>query len=358
VTVGVSADPWAGVVGQPAAVAQLRAAARAPVHAYLLVGPRGAGKRALAAAFAAELLSAGRPDPGRHVALALAEEHPDLTVVTRTGASIDAEQVREVVRLASRAPVEGDRKVLVLDEFHLVAPNVVPILLKTLEEPPPSTVLVVLAEEVPPALVTIASRCVRVEVGPVPEQAITEALVAEGLDRDRATMAASAAAGDLRRARVLARDDGLEERRRAWAAVPDRLDGTGAAVVATVDALLAMIDESLEPLRAAQAEELARLEERVARLGERGSGRRELTERHKREERRHRTDELRFGLLTLARRFRDELVHAARPGPELEALEAIQATAEGLARNPNVTLQLQALFAAIGAPRSLGGSLR
>jgi DNA polymerase-3 subunit delta' len=111
-------------------------------------------------------------------------------------------------------------------------------------------------------------------------------------------------------------------------------------------------------LRAAQAEELARLEERVARLGERGSGRRELTERHKREERRHRTDELRFGLLTLARRFRDELVHAARPGPELEALEAIQATAEGLARNPNVTLQLQALFAAIGAPRSLGGSLR
>lgn len=340
----VRTDPWVGIVGQDTAVAQLRAAAVAPVHAYLLVGPRGAGKRSLAAAFAAELLSAGRPDPDRHVELALAEAHPDLTVVTRTGASIDAEQVREIVRLASRAPVEGDRKVLVLDEFHLVATNVVPILLKTIEEPPPSTVIVVLAEEVPPSLVTIASRCVRIDVGPLPHTAIVEALMADGVERARAEEAASAAAGDLRRARVLATDAGLEARRQAWAAVPDRLDGSGATVAATVSELLAMIDESLEPLRVVHAAETARLEERVARLGERGAGRRELTERQRREERRHRTDELRFGLLTLARRFRDELTCATRPGPAIEAIQAVEATAESLSRNPNVALALQALF--------------
>ena len=76
-------DLWGDVVGQPAAVAQLRAAARAPVHAYLLVGPRGSGKRALARAFAAALLSSGRSgeDAVRHAELALAEAHPDLEVV-------------------------------------------------------------------------------------------------------------------------------------------------------------------------------------------------------------------------------------------------------------------------------------
>ena len=54
-----SAGPWAGVVGQPGAVRQLAAAVGAPVHAYLLVGPPGSGKRALARGFAAALLSQG-----------------------------------------------------------------------------------------------------------------------------------------------------------------------------------------------------------------------------------------------------------------------------------------------------------
>ena len=51
-------DPFDVVVGQDRAVAAMRAAAEAPVHAYLLVGPRGSGKRDLARAFAAALLSA------------------------------------------------------------------------------------------------------------------------------------------------------------------------------------------------------------------------------------------------------------------------------------------------------------
>ncbi len=111
-----------GVVGQAAAVAELRAAARAPVHAYLLVGPRGSGKRALARAFAAALLSADRDgdDAVRHAELALAEAHPDLTVVERRGASITVEQADDIIAAASRASVEGGAKVLVLDEFHLV----------------------------------------------------------------------------------------------------------------------------------------------------------------------------------------------------------------------------------------------
>ena len=51
-----AAHLYDGVRGQERAVAQLRAAARAPVHAYLFVGPPGSGKRAAAQAFAASLL--------------------------------------------------------------------------------------------------------------------------------------------------------------------------------------------------------------------------------------------------------------------------------------------------------------
>ena len=112
--------------------------------------------------------------------------------------------------------------------------------------------------------------------------------------------------------------------------------------------LLAMIDDATAPLVERHEAELAELEERVAQLGERGSGRKELVERQNREQRRYRADELRFGLTTLARRCRDELATSARPANVIDALAAIQRVSEGLIRNPNERLQLQALFVEIG----------
>ena len=341
-------DPWATVVGNVDAVAALQAAAAGPVHAYLLVGPRGAGARTLARAFAAVLLANDKPDPGRDIALALAESHPDLTVVERVGASISAPQADQIVERASRAPVEGSRKVLVLDEFHLVAPAAASKLLKTIEEPPDGTVFVVLADEVSPDLVTIASRCVRVDLAPLTVTEVMDALEAEGIARDQALVAAEASQGDLDRARVLATDERVAIRHAAWGAVHGRLDGSGASATAAVDDLLSMIDDSLGPLRARHALEVEDLEARVAATGERGSGRKDLVERHKREERRYRTDELRFGLLTLARHYRDQLVVSPRPAPVIAGLDAIQAAAEGFIRNPNERLQMQALFVTLG----------
>ncbi|MCD9624645.1 AAA family ATPase [Rhabdothermincola salaria] len=338
-------DLWADVVGQDATVAELRAAVDAPVHAYLLVGPRGSGKRALAAAFAAALLSRDRvgPDAARHARLALAEAHPDLTVIERKGASISVEQADEIIAAAWRASVEGGPKVLVLDEFHLVT-SAGPKLLKSIEEPPAGTVFVVLAEQLTADLVTIASRCVRIDVPAVDDAAVAERLVAEGVDPERAADAAAAAVGDLRRARLLATDDRVALRRRAWHAVPDRLDGTGGRAVEAADELLAMITDAMAPLAEAQAAELAELEERVKARGERGSGRADLVARHKREERRYRTDEIRAGLTELARRYRDELTVAARPQASLAAIDAVTELADELVRNPNERLQLVALF--------------
>jgi len=342
--------PWADVVGQEEAVVALQAALDAPVHAYLLLGPAGTGKMAAALSFAAGLLAApesGSADPDRAARLALAGHHPDLAVVERAGAAISADQADEIVRRASRSATEGRRKVLVLDEFHLVQPAAAAKLLKTIEEPPVGTFFLVLAEEVTPELVTIASRCVRIDFRPVPTQVLAERLVSEGVDAGRAAEIADAAHGDLRRARLLATDERLAIRLAAWRAVPGRLDGTGHIAAGLVDQLRGLIDDAAAPLADQQRLEAEALTERIERYGQRGSGAKALEERHRREVRRLRTDELRLGLAELARAYRDELAVALNPGPLLEAQEAIQLSAEALLRNPNEELLLLALLTSL-----------
>jgi DNA polymerase-3 subunit delta' len=271
--------------------------------------------------------------------------HPDLVVLERTGASLLVDDAREIVRRAATSSVEGGRKVLMLTDFHLVD-EAAPALLKTIEEPSPGTVFIVLAEQVPPELVTIASRCVRIDFAPLAPATVVEALVAEGVAQATAEQVATAAAGRLDRARMLAGDPGFAARLAAWRAVPDRLDGSGAAVVTVADELRIAIETVLEPVRAAHQQEVADLEERARAYGERGPGR-DLETRQRREERRARADELKAGLATLAAHYRDRLaagVTGAEAARCLAAVAAIDAANEALLRNPNEVLWLQALL--------------
>jgi DNA polymerase-3 subunit delta' len=89
--------------------------------------------------------------------------------------------VSDVIRSDSLAPVEGSRKVMILHEFHLLDANAAARLLKTLEEPPSSAVFIVLADQVPPELVTIASRCVRIEFSAIADTAVRDVLMTEGI---------------------------------------------------------------------------------------------------------------------------------------------------------------------------------
>jgi DNA polymerase III subunit delta' len=339
------ASIWDGVVGQSRAIDQLQRAASAPVHAYLFVGPTGSTKKQAARAFSALLL--GSDDPTQRVAdLALRGEHPDIREVSRTGPAINFEQAREIVRTSSLAPVEGDRKVMILEEFHLLRPEGAALLLKTIEEPPPSTTFVILADFVPHDLITISSRCARIEFVAVDVQAIANRLREEGVESEWADAAAAAAGGNVERARVLAADTELAARREAFADVPYRLDGTGAMVMQLVDDLLARITAAATPLAERHVREVAELDERIARFGERGSGKGTLEGRHKRELRRHRTDELLAGLTEIARTYRDALVSgtASRPGDAAEAVITIHRAMESFEYNPNESLLLQHLL--------------
>jgi DNA polymerase III subunit delta' len=337
---------WSEVVGQAHLVERLTNAATDPVHAYMFVGPPGSTKDEASRAFAA-LLMAGVDDPAqRDARLALAGEHPDVREVQRQGARISKDQVGDIIRNASLAPVEGDRKVMILHEFHLLEAEGAARLLKTLEEPPASTIFVVLADQVTPELVTIASRCVRITFAALPDDVVAARLVESGIDPQTAEIAAHAAEGNLTRARVLATDDGLMARRDAFAGLAARLDGTGNTVVKLCTEVLGLIEASAAPLAARQAEEVIALEARVAATGERGSGRKQIEDHHKRELRRHRVDELRSGLGVLAGSYRDALVRGQLPRPDagVAAVARIHESLEAMERNPNEALLLQALL--------------
>jgi DNA polymerase III subunit delta' len=349
---------FAEVVGQDVAVSTLRAAARRPVHAYLFLGGSGSGVRPAARAFGAALLcpsgGCGHCETCRRT---LAGTHPDLVMVERTGAALGVDDARRVAMLAQRRPFEADRQVLVVADMHLAIRSA-PALLKTVEEPPPATVFVLLCDSVPPELVTIASRCAEVRFPSLSAAVIEQWLVTRGLDPERASVVADGAGGDLERARLLAEDEGFVGRHDLWRSVPNRLSGDGSVAAGLARDLLAAAEAAVAPLRDRHAEEMAALEAESESLGEKTvPGRRDIVDRQHREERRWRTDEIRAGLGVLARAYRDRLATALSSGEaegdQIErcaaATGAITAAAASLERNPNESLLLESLLVRLGS---------
>lgn len=354
---GVDVSAWDTVPGQPDALRRLRAAVDQPVHAYLFVGPEGSGKRAALRAFAGELFARDFVDPSeadRQRRLAAAEHHPDLVIVEAEGAvfrggrgSSDGEtEASVVIREAFASPVEARRKIVAAIDFDTANDAAVGALLKTIEEPPERTVIVLLARSVPPGQVAIASRAVRIDFATPDDGALLARLVAEGVDTGRAELAVASAHGNLDRARVLATDDRLALRIEAWRAVPASLDGTGATAARLVGELRAMLDDALVPVVAAHEADLATFDAEVEAYGSTGFAgrRRSLIARHKRIERASRLSELRLGCTVLARSYLDAAVTAPEPTELLDAVDRIGRMSTALGSNPNEELILVDLF--------------
>ncbi len=358
-----SDDLWGEVVGQEAAVHQLRAAARSPVHAYLLVGPPGSGRRAAALAFAADLLADGLEEQAAERArrLVAAHAHPSLVVQEPQGQKFLKDDATRIVGgeltdrtrvegMVWRKPPEGDRQVILLPQLVPADDSAFTKLLKAVEEPPPGAFFVIVATSVPTEMAAIASRCVRVEFSAVPESLLVDRLEAEGVPPETARVAAAGAGGSLSRARLLARDPAAASRRDAWYRAPDRLDGSGASAAATADELIEAIDALLEPLAAMQGEEMESHLEAFRRVEmEPRKGDLKLMEaRHKREQKKVRADELQSGLATLVARYRDELAGGGSAENFVAVADAVQRMCEALVFNPNEGLQLRALL--VGLP--------
>ena len=336
--------PWDGVIGQHQAVSLLQSAIGAPVHAYLFLGPEGAGKRECARIFTAGLLSDGfaAPDAERVMRLAEAEQLADLVVIEPEGRQLLAGDARRAIYEAGQPPVEQRRRVVMIDRFHTATPEAAASLLKVVEEPPAATIMVLLAQEVPKEHVTIASRCVTVPFSSLRPEDICSWLVAEGLaDESRAEVLAGAARGNQRRARLLAADDGFALRHSFWQQVPARCGTTGADACALTSELQGMLEEALKPVVAEHDKQIAEEKEMEEHFHIRVGDRKAREARQRRELRHFREEELRWGFSVLAETYRDDLGYSSTTSEVMERLRAIQAE---LVRNPNETLMLQNLF--------------
>ena len=338
-------DAFSQVVGQSAAVSMLRTAVVHPVHAYLLNGPEGCGLRNLAVCFAAELLAHERENPEDHRRLALAEAHSDLLIVEREGTEYRREEAEFMRDAGYRSPFDGDRQIILIEDIQLANPEFVGMTLKVLEEPPPSTYFVLTAQEVTSHLATIASRCTPVDLAALDTEDLVEHLQMLGVDEDRSRAVANIADASIDRAVLLASDSAALERWEAWSQLRTNLDGTGSAVTLAVERLLQMVDESADPLRRRQEQELEELDELAERYGERGLGRSKLETRHKRELRRLRTDELVMGMTAVGNSISEGITNGSIDAfSGSRSLVSLNTAANDLRRNGNERLQLQNLF--------------
>jgi DNA polymerase-3 subunit delta' len=158
------------IEGQPRAVALLQRALGSGrlAHAWAFVGPAGSGRTTTALAFAQALLCpAGGCGACRTCALTAARQHPDLHVIVPTppetnprGArAIRIGAIRELERRAALTPVQAARKVFVLDDAERMTGEAPEAFLKTLEEPPARTVLILILGRVRALPATVLSRC-------------------------------------------------------------------------------------------------------------------------------------------------------------------------------------------------------
>jgi len=160
-------------------------------HAYLFSGPPGVGKRLFAEELAKALLceAPARPrleacDQCAACAQVAAGTHPDFYVAGRPedGLELPIEVVRELCHSFSLKSARGRGKVAILDDADDLNDAAANCFLKTLEEPPPRSVLLLIGTSPDRQLTTIVSRCQVVHFAPLPESLVAEILREQGLE--------------------------------------------------------------------------------------------------------------------------------------------------------------------------------
>lgn len=194
---------FSAVVGQDGAKEVLgRTLASGRVaHGYCFLGPSGVGRKLTALAFAQALnclAEGGRPCGACLACRKIATgNHPDVRVIVPDGLTLKIEQARELAREVSYRPLEGRFKVYVLDDAERMTLPTANALLKTLEEPPPQVVLILICRNPRMLPLTVLSRCQIVRFRPLAEGEFVAALGQRGVATAEARLLARICQGRL-----------------------------------------------------------------------------------------------------------------------------------------------------------------
>ncbi|MGI5126389.1 DNA polymerase III subunit delta' [Pseudonocardia sp. CA-107938] len=316
---------WDEVVGQPSAVAELRAAAENPsamTHAWLFTGPPGSGRSVAARAFAAALQC---PQHGcgqcTSCHTVMAGTHSDVREIVPEGLSISVKAMRTLVQQAARKPAMGRYQILVITDADRLTENAANALLKFVEEPPDQTIFLLCAPSDHPedVRITIRSRCRAIALRIPSPDAIADVLVRrDGIDPEQARWAASVSGGHVGRARRLARDEAARKHRDAVLGLPMRIRGLGDAFAFAGDVVR---DAKAEATELSETRDLAEREELAVAMGAGGTGKgvaaaargakaaeKELERQQKSRHTRTQRDAIDRALTDLAGFYRDALV--------------------------------------------------
>jgi DNA polymerase III subunit delta' len=228
-------------------------------HAYLFLGADGVGKRlvAMSLAKAIHCVASDQDYCGQCVNCAriTGGNHPDVRLIEPLAdkKEISIQQIRDLQRELNYRSFGGKRKVAIIDPASLMNSSAQNALLKTLEEPPADSLIVLIASNAGGLLRTLLSRCLRLFFVPLPSAQVAAFLQSKrGMKPDEAGFVAAMSMGSIGVAANIDKDE-VVEKRQIWSGMLNSLkveDYQGA--INAAEALAGKRDEALEFLRWAE----------------------------------------------------------------------------------------------------------
>ncbi len=345
---------WDSLVGQAPVIEALQTAAagHGMSHAWLFTGPPGSGRSNTAVAFAAALqcedrgLGAECPKGCHDCRTVLGGSHADVAVIRTEKLTIGVKEVRDLVRRASLTPMGRRWQILIVEDADRLTEQACNALLKAIEEPNARTVWMLCAPTVDDVLPTIRSRCRLVSLSTPTAAEVAGFLVSLGCDAGRASYSARASQGHIGRARALAFDDAVRDRRQDVVGMPARLTTLGHCLASAARLAEVAKAEADEITAALDAREKADLDaaygvvERGRRPRDYAPALRDLEGAQKTRAKRRQLDVVDRGLIDLVSVYRDAIAIATGAPGEL-VNEDIRPDVERIAEASSAELNLQ-----------------
>lgn len=216
--------PFSEIIGHQRQIEILKAGLKSGRlhHAYLFWGPEGIGKKSAAFSFAMAMHCSQGPSDSCGQCPSCASiaggNHPDVSLIELQvrKKEISIEQIRELQHRLSFRSLSGKSKVAIIDRAQLMNYPAQNALLKTLEEPPEGSIIILIARHIGGLIPTVLSRCLRLAFTALAPDLVAELLIRKkGMAEDQARLLAAVAMGSPGEA--LASDPGLYlEQRSLW----------------------------------------------------------------------------------------------------------------------------------------------
>ena len=305
------------LIGQSHLIETLSAAVKAAAsgeesqemtHAWIFTGPPGSGRSSAAIAFAQALVCKENGcGTCNECITAKSGAHPDIEILKSEGLSIKIDEIREFLTRTAWAPSMGGWRVVVMEDADRLTESAANALLKAIEEPGLRTVWLLCAPTLHDILPTIRSRCRHIQLHTPSNSDVAQFLISKHqIAPKMADFAARVSQGHIGRARHLATNEEVRNRRSAILSIPSQLNSVASAYAAAaklVDLANAESDAISEALDEKEYEELSTA------LGK-GGGKalKELEKEQKSRATRITRDTLDGALLDLATYYRDVMM--------------------------------------------------